>query len=74
MLAIDIQGDQSRPYLLGLLANNREVAMDIAFGIGRQAQSEGLAEHTSEEELRRRIDAEFWQPAYAPIEYAGKGA
>jgi malate dehydrogenase (oxaloacetate-decarboxylating) len=67
------QSDGHAP-LLAPLSRVREVAMDIAFAVGRQAQSEGLAEHTSEEELRRRIDAEFWQPAYSPIEYAGKGA
>jgi malate dehydrogenase (oxaloacetate-decarboxylating) len=71
-----VLGDPSDPGapLLAPLSQVREVSRNIAFSVGRQAQSEGLAEQTTEEELRERIEAEFWNPAYRPIVSAGKGA
>ena len=43
----------------------RAVSRRVAVAVARQAQHEGLAETTSEEELERRIDAHMWTPRYS---------
>ncbi|HQU44269.1 MAG TPA: NAD-dependent malic enzyme, partial [Pirellulales bacterium] len=48
--------DASAP-LLPALADLREVAIDIASAVGRQAQKDGVARETSEDELRQRVIA-----------------
>lgn len=53
--------------LLATLGQVRKVAREIAFGVARQAQGEGLAEKTTATELRRRIEAQYWKPVYRPI-------
>ena len=60
--------------LLAPLSEVREMSQEIAFSVATQAQREGLAETTTADVLRARIDAEFWKPAYRPIVPAGKGA
>ena len=67
------QRDENAP-LLAPLSQVREVSKSIAFSVARQAQSEGLAEMTTEEALREQIDAQFWHPEYRPIAPAKKGA
>ncbi|WP_422931590.1 NAD-dependent malic enzyme [Singulisphaera sp. PoT] len=44
-----------------------KVSRQIAKAVALQAQAEGLAETTSEEELDRRFDARWWQPEYPKI-------
>jgi malate dehydrogenase (oxaloacetate-decarboxylating) len=50
--------------LLPRLAQLREVAVHIATAVGLQAQRDGVAPKTSEAELRERIAATQWTPAY----------
>ena len=52
--------------LLPPLDRARAVSSDIAFAVARQAQAEGLAEATSEEEVRRLIAVKRWRPLYRP--------
>jgi len=59
--------------LLAPLSAICDVSKEIAFSVARQAQKEELAEQTSAEELRARIDAEFWMPTYRSIVAADKG-
>ncbi|MDG2308552.1 MAG: NAD-dependent malic enzyme [Candidatus Binatia bacterium] len=51
--------------LLPPLAEIRRVTRDLAEAVGAEAQRQGHAEKTSPEELRRRIDERFWEPAYS---------
>jgi malate dehydrogenase (oxaloacetate-decarboxylating) len=44
----------------------RSVARSIALAVARQAQSDGVAQALSDEELSRRIDAQIWEPVYRP--------
>ncbi|HUJ31480.1 MAG TPA: NAD-dependent malic enzyme [Candidatus Acidoferrum sp.] len=50
--------------LLPSLKDLRQVARDIAFAVGTEAQRAGLAEPSSPEELRDRIAATQWTPEY----------
>jgi malate dehydrogenase (oxaloacetate-decarboxylating) len=50
--------------LLPALTDLRKVAVDIATAVGLQAQRDGVAPQTSEEELRQRVAATQWMPAY----------
>ncbi|HET6936428.1 MAG TPA: NAD-dependent malic enzyme, partial [Candidatus Angelobacter sp.] len=50
--------------LLPAVCNLRDVALEIAFAVGREAQNAGLAAQTSEDELRRRVFKSRWEPAY----------
>jgi malate dehydrogenase (oxaloacetate-decarboxylating) len=50
--------------LLPRLAEIRRVAVEIAVAVGREAQKENLAPVVSDEELRRRVIATQWTPAY----------
>ena len=53
--------------LLPRLTDIRRVAAEIALAVGIQAQKEGLAPKTSEEELRQRVTAAQWTPAYPSL-------
>lgn len=53
--------------LLPPLSAVKEVAMEIALAVARQAQAEGLAEASSEEALRQRLEAKRWQPVYPTL-------
>jgi malate dehydrogenase (oxaloacetate-decarboxylating) len=50
--------------LLPALGDLRKVATHIATAVGLEAQRAGLAPKTSEEELRQRVLAAQWTPAY----------
>jgi len=51
--------------LLPPLTDIRRVAAEIAVAVGLEAQKEGLAPEISEIELKRRVAATQWTPAYA---------
>lgn len=44
----------------------REVSANIAWEVGKQAMSEGLAQISSEEELQDQLQANIWEPDYVP--------
>jgi len=50
--------------LLPALPQLRDVAVRIATAVGRQAQRDGVAPKTSDAELRKRVAATQWTPAY----------
>ena len=50
--------------LLPPLTEIRKVATEIALAVGLEAQREGLAPKTSEQELRQRVGQNQWMPAY----------
>ena len=50
--------------LLPTVANIRSVAAEIAVAVGLEAQGAGVAPKTSEAELRQRVAAAQWKPAY----------
>jgi malate dehydrogenase (oxaloacetate-decarboxylating) len=50
--------------LLPPLTDIRRVAADIALAVGVEAQRDGVAPKSSEEELRQRVTATQWTPAY----------
>ena len=50
--------------LLPPLPEIRTVSRDIAFAVGSEAQRQGHAPKTSPEELKKKIDETFWEPAY----------
>jgi malate dehydrogenase (oxaloacetate-decarboxylating) len=56
--------------LLPTVHELRAVALDIAFAVGLEAQRSGEAEKSSPEELRARVAATQWTPAY-PTYLAG---
>jgi malate dehydrogenase (oxaloacetate-decarboxylating) len=53
--------------LLPRLTDIRRVAAEIAIAVGIQAQKEGLAPKTTEDELRQRVTAAQWTPAYPSL-------
>jgi len=53
--------------LLPPLTELRRVAVEIAVAVGIEAQKDGLAPMTSEDELRRRVFETQWTPAYAAL-------
>ena len=53
--------------LLPRLRDLRDVAAHIAIAIGRQAQRDGVAPQTSDAELRERVAATQWTPAYPSL-------
>src|SRR6266576_2969151 len=50
--------------LLSSLNDSRRVARDIAVAVGIEAQKQGLAPKTSEDELRQRVLKAQWTPTY----------
>jgi malate dehydrogenase (oxaloacetate-decarboxylating) len=50
--------------LLPPIENMRDVAIQIAVMVGLQAQKDGVAQVTSEQELRERVQQRFWTPQY----------
>jgi len=50
--------------LLPALADLRKVAVHVATAVARQAQRDGVAPKTSEEELVQRVKGAQWTPAY----------
>jgi len=57
--------------LLPPLTDIRRVAAEIAVAAGLEAQKQGLAPKTSEKQLRQRVAATQWTPAYAASVAAG---
>lgn len=53
--------------LLPALIDLRDVAKHIATAVGLQAQRDGVATKSSEEELRQRVAAAQWIPAYPTL-------
>ena len=53
--------------LLPTLPQLRDVAAHIATAVGRQAQRDGVAPKTSDAELRKRVAATQWTPAYPSL-------
>jgi malate dehydrogenase (oxaloacetate-decarboxylating) len=53
--------------LLPALTDVRKAAAEIAFAIGLEAQRAGVAPTTTEEELRDRVTASQWTPAYPTL-------
>jgi malate dehydrogenase (oxaloacetate-decarboxylating) len=52
--------------LFPALEEVRRVSRRVALAVAMEAQSAGLAETTSREEMERRIDQKMWTPRYAP--------
>ena len=50
--------------LLPPLPSIRDVSKDIAFAVASKAQEQGHAPKTTPEELRAKIEQQFWDPAY----------
>jgi len=53
--------------LLPPLTDIRRVAAQIALAVGAEALKEGLAPQRSEDELRQRVTAAQWTPAYSAL-------
>jgi malate dehydrogenase (oxaloacetate-decarboxylating) len=53
--------------LLPRLTDIRRVAAEIAIAVGVEAQKEDLAPKTTEDELRQRVSAAQWTPAYSSL-------
>ena len=53
--------------LLPRLTDIRRVAAEIAIAVGMEAQKEGLAPKLSDDELRQRVTAAQWIPAYPSL-------
>jgi len=53
--------------LLPPLSDIRRVAAEIAIAAGMQAQADGVAPKLAEDELRRRVVAAQWTPAYSAL-------
>jgi malate dehydrogenase (oxaloacetate-decarboxylating) len=53
--------------LLPPLSDIRRVAAQIAVAVGLQAQKDGLAPKLAEDELRQRVTAAQWTPAYPAL-------
>ena len=46
----------------------RDVALDIAYGVGAKAQEEGLAPASEPDALRKKLSESQWFPEYVPCE------
>jgi malate dehydrogenase (oxaloacetate-decarboxylating) len=55
--------------LYPMVEDVREVARRAAIAVGLAAQQTGVAEHTPQEELERRITAHMWVPHYPHLKY-----
>jgi malate dehydrogenase (oxaloacetate-decarboxylating) len=53
--------------LLPALSDIRRVAAQIAVAVGLEAQKDGIASKLAEGELRKRVTAAQWTPAYATL-------
>jgi len=57
--------------LLPPVTDIRRVAAEIATAVGMQAQNDGVAPKLSGDELRQRVAATQWVPAYPSFVTAG---
>jgi malate dehydrogenase (oxaloacetate-decarboxylating) len=53
--------------LLPLLADARNAAIEVAVAVAEAAQRDGVAPGTNREQLRRKVSAAQWAPAYSPF-------
>jgi malate dehydrogenase (oxaloacetate-decarboxylating) len=58
--------------LLPALTDIRRVAAEIATAVGMQAQQDGVASKLSQDELRQKVAAAQWVPAYPSLAAAAK--
>jgi malate dehydrogenase (oxaloacetate-decarboxylating) len=68
--ALSNEGADLLPHLNDL----PRTSVEIAVAVGRQAQAEGIAPPSSDEELHARIDARLWRADYPVIEYVEESA
>jgi malate dehydrogenase (oxaloacetate-decarboxylating) len=54
--------------LLPRVNSIRDVALDIAYGVGAKAQEEGLAPASEPDALRKKLGEIQWFPEYVPYE------
>jgi malate dehydrogenase (oxaloacetate-decarboxylating) len=66
-LAASVDAEQVGESLLPPLAEIRSVSRSIAIAVGMQAQRDGLAPATSEDDLAAAIDSMMWQAEYRPF-------
>lgn len=50
--------------LLPALGRVRQLSRSIAFAVARQAQADGVALQTNEEQIRQSVERNFWYPRY----------
>ncbi len=55
--------------LYPMVEDVRDVGRRVALSVGLAVQQAGVAEHTSQEELERRVAAHMWEPHYARLTY-----
>lgn len=55
--------------LYPMVEDVRDVARRVAIAVGLSAQQAGVAEHTTPEELERRVAEHMWVPHYARLTY-----
>lgn len=58
--------------LLPPIESMRDMAIQIAAMVGLKAQQDGVAQTTSEQELRERVQQSFWIPQYFGYKHIGK--
>lgn len=51
--------------LLPPLVRSRELSFHVAVAVAKQAQADGLADATSDEQLAAAVRAKMWEPVYA---------
>jgi malate dehydrogenase (oxaloacetate-decarboxylating) len=54
--------------LLPSLSDSRQLSRSIAQAVGRQAIQDGQAQVAGEDSLNRELQANIWEPVYAPYE------
>lgn len=58
--------------LLPPIESMRDVAIHVAVKVGLQAQKDGIAQETSEQELYQRVQERFWTPEYHNYKFISK--
>ncbi|WP_166392648.1 NAD-dependent malic enzyme [Candidatus Nitrosotalea sp. TS] len=58
--------------LLPPIESMRDVAIHVAVKVGLQAQKDGIAQETSEQELYQRVQERFWTPEYRNYKFISK--
>jgi malate dehydrogenase (oxaloacetate-decarboxylating) len=58
------------------LTDVRDVAVEVAIAVGKEAQRAGVAPKTSDDDLRAKVIATQWAPEYdqVPANTPGEGA
>jgi malate dehydrogenase (oxaloacetate-decarboxylating) len=55
--------------LLPRLEDIRKIARHIAIAVAKQAQADGVADKTTDDEIEQRIDTTIWTPEYLPLKH-----